>query len=144
MEIRYPGRFTVDIDMIDELEEIELPRMLLQPIIENSIVHGIIGGTTESGGEVHLYSEMSDDKVRFVIEDNGCGMSTAALNGLREDITNADMDDVEVEGLSHVALVNIERRIHSYFGKEYGITIESEPDKGTKITVEIPRCKRFA
>lgn len=144
MEIRYPGRFTVDIDMIDELEEIELPRMLLQPIIENSIVHGIIGGATESGGEVHLYSEMSDDKVRFVIEDNGCGMNTAALNELRENITNADMDDVEVEGLSHVALVNIERRIHSYFGKEYGITIESEPDKGTKITVEIPRCKRFA
>ncbi|MCR5332266.1 MAG: histidine kinase [Lachnospiraceae bacterium] len=144
MEIRYPGRFTVDIDMVDELEEIELPRMLLQPIIENSIVHGIIGGATESGGEVHLYSEMADDKVRFVIEDNGCGMSAAELEELRENITTADAGDVEVEGLSHVALVNIERRIHSYFGKEYGITIESEPGKGSKITVEIPRCKRFA
>ena len=144
MEIRYPGRFTVDIDMVDELEEIELPRMLLQPIIENSIVHGIIGGATESGGEVHLYSEMAGDKVRFVIVDNGCGMSAAALEELRDNIANADAGDVEVEGLSHVALVNIERRIHSYFGKEYGIIIESEPGRGTKITVELPRCKRFA
>ena len=144
MEIRYPGRFTVDIDMVDELEEIELPRMLLQPIIENSIVHGIIGGAMESGGEVHLYSEMAGDKVRFVIEDNGCGMSAAALEELRDNIANADAGDVEVEGLSHVALVNIERRIHSYFGKEYGIIIESEPGRGTKITVELPRCKRFA
>ena len=144
MEIRYPGRFTVDIDMVDELEEIELPRMLLQPIIENSIVHGIIGGAAESVGEVHLFSEIAGDKVRFVIEDNGCGMSAAALTELRENIANADAGDVEVEGLSHVALVNIERRIHSYFGKEYGIIIESEPGKGTKITVEIPRCKRFA
>ena len=130
--------------MVDELEEIELPRMLLQPIIENSIVHGIIGGATESGGEVHLYSEMAGDKVRFVIEDNGCGMSAAALTELRENIANADEGDVEVEGLSHVALVNIERRIHSYFGKEYGIIIESESGRGTKITVELPRCKRFA
>ena len=144
MEIRYPGRFTVDIDMVDELEEIELPRMLLQPIIENSIVHGIIGGAMDSGGEVHLSSETTEDKVRFVIEDNGCGMSAAALTELRENIANADEGDVEVEGLSHVALVNIERRIHSYFGKEYGIIIESEPGRGTKITVELPRCKRFA
>ena len=79
-----------------------------------------------------------------MIEDNGCGMSAAALEELRDNIANADAGDVEVEGLSHVALVNIVRRIHSYFGKEYGIIIESEPGRGTKITVELPRCKRFA
>lgn len=143
MEVRYPGRFTVDIDMVDELEEIELPRMLLQPIIENSIVHGIVGGKTEQGGEVHVYAEILDDKVKFIIEDNGCGMKPSVLNELRENIACADLNDVEVEGLSHVALVNIERRIHSYFGNEYGISVESEQNKGTSITVILPYCKRF-
>lgn len=144
MEIRYPERFTVEIDMVDELEEIELPRMLLQPIIENSIVHGIIGGAVEKNGEIHLRSEFFDDKIKFVIEDNGCGMSVSTLKELQESISNADLNDVEVEGLSHVALVNVERRIHSYFGNEFGIEVESEQNKGTKITVLLPRCKRFA
>lgn len=143
MEVRYPDKFDVDIDIVDELEEIELPRMLLQPIIENSIVHGIVGGALEHRGEIRVYSEISDEKVKFIIEDNGCGMSESVLNELRESISNADLNDVEVEGLSHVALANIERRIHSYFGNEFGIEIESEKDKGTRITVVLPHCKRF-
>lgn len=144
MEVRYPDKFDVDIDIVDELEEIELPRMLLQPIIENSIVHGIVGGALEHRGEIRAYSDISDEKVKFIIEDNGCGMGNSELNELRESISNADLNDVEVEGLSHVALANIERRIHSYFGNEFGIEIESEKDKGTRITVVLPHCKRFA
>lgn len=144
MEVRYPEKFSADIDIIDELEEIELPRMLLQPILENSIVHGIVGGDLKKVGEIHVYSEILENKVKFIIEDNGCGMSTLALDELRESIANADLNDVEVEGLSHVALVNVERRIHSYFGNEFGIEIESEQNIGTKITVVLPRCKRFA
>lgn len=144
MEVRYPEKFSIDIDIVDELEEIELPRMLLQPIVENSIVHGIVKGASENFGKIHVYSEIFDDKIKFIIEDTGCGMDTASLNKLRENIANADLNDVEVEGLSHVALVNIERRIHSYFGNEFGIRIESEQNKGTRITVVIPHCKRFA
>ena len=144
MEVRYPDKFDVDIDIVDELEEIELPRMLLQPIIENSIVHGIMGGALEYRGEIHVYSEISDEKVKFIIEDNGCGMSDSALKELKENISNAELEGVEVEGLSHVALVNIERRIHSYFGNEFGIEIESAKEKGTRITVALPHCKHFA
>lgn len=143
MEVRYPIRFSIDIDIVDELEEIELPRMILQPIVENGIVHGIIGGKVEYIGKIHVYSEIGDDKVKFIIEDNGCGMSALTLDELRENIENADLNDVEVEGLSHVALVNVERRIHSYFGNEFGIKIESEQNIGTKITVVLPHCKRF-
>ena len=143
MEVRYPNRFSIDIDIVDELEEIELPRMILQPIVENGIVHGIIGGKVEYIGKIHVYSEIGDDKVKFIIEDNGCGMSALTLDELRESIENADLNDVEVEGLSHVALVNVERRIHSYFGNEFGIKIESEQNIGTKITVVLPHCKRF-
>lgn len=139
MEVRYPNRFTVDIDMEDELAEIEVPRMLLQPIIENSIVHGIVSRELESGGEIRVYAEILNDKVKFIIEDNGCGMKPDTLKELRENIANADLNDVEVEGLSHVALVNIERRIHSYFGNEYGISVESEEHTGTKVTVILPK-----
>lgn len=143
MEIRYPGRFTVEIDMVDELEKIEIPRMLLQPILENSIVHGIVGREMPEAGHVHVYSELTKEAVLFIISDNGCGMSSAQLMDIRNEIEMVDEDNVEVEGLSHVALVNIQRRIRSYFGEAYGICVEAEQKNGTRVTVKLPIKHRF-
>ncbi len=136
MEIRYPGRFETEIDYDDELEDIFLPRMLLQPIVENSIVHGMDG--CEWLGRIHIYSEFERDTVRFVIEDNGKGMTKDALDKLRDNIKNADGEE-DIEGLSHVALGNIQRRIVSYYGIGYGVEVESELSEGTKVIVSIPR-----
>lgn len=136
MEIRYPDRFTVDIDIEDELEYIRIPRMLLQPILENSILHGVID--RRGTGRVHLYCLVEPDVVRFVVDDNGRGMTEKQLASLRESIAQADDGD-EIEGLSHVALTNIQRRINSYYGTGYGITVESEQGKGTKVVVTLQK-----
>lgn len=139
MEIRYQNRFKACIDPEDYLEEIMLPRMLLQPIVENSIVHGFPEKELDKAGMIHIYSILEEDCIRIVVEDNGLGMDTAKLSKLRKDIDNAVWEDVvEVEGLSRVALINIQRRIWSYFGNKYGLEIESEKNKGTKVTVKLP------
>lgn len=135
MGIRYPDKFSVDIDVEDELEEIRIPRMLLQPILENSILHGVINN--ERPGVVHLFCKFDKDIVQFIVEDNGRGMSEDDLLMLREKIEKADETD-EIEGLSHVALSNIQRRIISYYGKEYGITVDSVLGEGTTVTVKLP------
>jgi len=140
MEIRYPNRFVVEIDMEDYLEELELPRMLLQPIVENSIMHGLAGINDGEKGLIHVFSILEADCLKIIVEDNGGGIETDQLTKLIEDIRCANEEDALAEGLTHVALVNIQRRIVSYFGEEYGILIESE--KGTTVTVRIPVLNR--
>lgn len=142
MEIRYPNRFAVEIDMEDYLEELELPRMLLQPIVENSILHGLASMNDREKGTVHVFSIIETDCLKIIIEDNGRGIETDQLTKLIEEIRCANKEDAPVEGLIHVALVNIQRRIVSYFGSEYGILIESEKGKGTKVTVRLPLLNR--
>lgn len=136
MEIRYPNRFCADIEMDDFLEDLKLPRMLLQPIVENSIVHGLIGGGKK--GTVHVYAVVEEKAAKYIVEDDGCGMSVEALEKLRGEIDAAQLTEDEPEGLSHVALVNIEKRIKSYFGADYGLTISSLEGKGTKVVVTLP------
>lgn len=143
MEIRYPGKFTVNIDVADELEDIEIPRMLLQPVVENSIVHGIIGNESKGPGSIHVYACFEDEAVLFNVEDNGCGMNEEVLEELRDKLRNVDGENTEVEGLSHVALVNIERRIRSYFGNGFGMAVESQSGIGTKISVRLPKMSRL-
>ncbi len=138
MEIRYPKRFDAVIDYSDELEDIELPRMLIQPIIENSIIHGLLRISDKRKGKIHIYCLMDNDKIEIIVEDNGAGMTLEELDELRENLFAASENDIEVKGLSHVALLNIERRIQSYFGERYGISVESVANEGTKVTVRLP------
>lgn len=142
MKIRYPDRFEAEIEYEDELENCELPRMLIQPIIENSILHGLLHISDGRKGMVHVYSQIEKKTLQIVVEDNGNGMTQKALNELQKKLIEANGDDVEVEGLSHVALFNIERRVRSYFGVEYGINIESTENVGTKVTIRLPLRER--
>ncbi len=142
MEIRYPDKFTTEIEMEDALEGVDLPRMLLQPIVENSILHGIVGDEKEEKGVVRVYSRLEADCLYISIEDNGMGMDSLQLDRLRKEIEEVNQDQVEVEGLSHVALINIQRRIRSYFGEEYGLSVESTMGIGTIVTVKLPALRR--
>ncbi|WP_027398404.1 sensor histidine kinase [Anaerovorax odorimutans] len=142
MEIRYLDKFSAEIEMEDALDGVELPRMLLQPIVENSILHGIVGDEKEGKGIVRVYSKIELGCLYITIEDNGMGMDVTQLAKLRSDIQDINQDYVEVEGLSHVALINIQRRILSYFGDEYGISVESSKGIGTTVTVRLPALRR--
>ena len=144
MKIRYPDRFDAEIDYEDELENIELPRMLIQPVIENSIIHGLLHITDGRKGIVHVFSRIEQDSFKIIVEDNGNGIKKDALIELRNNLSEASEDEVEVEveGLSHVALINIERRIRSYFGAEYGMSVESTENVGTRVTLHLPVRRR--
>lgn len=138
MEIRFPNRFEWDIDIQDFLDDVSLPRMILQPVIENAIVHGLCE-YNDKGGRLKLYPiRHQNGTVSYVVEDNGVGMTEEELNRLRERLSNAAYDDAEPEGLSHVALLNIQRRIRSYFGPGFGVTVESVKGSGTRVTITVP------
>lgn len=77
MDIRYPSKFEINIDIEDELENITLPRMLIQPILENSILYGVVAEGSSEIKMIHVYADIRDEEVDFVVEDNGCGMTEA-------------------------------------------------------------------
>ncbi len=134
MHTRYPGKFATNLEFADELADVKIPRMLLQPVVENAILHGF---QNRDGGCIHILCEESKNTIRIQVSDDGCGMKKETLEALREHLQKNTGDDM-MQGLSHVALPNIQKRIQASFGMEYGVTIESELGKGTRVTLNIP------
>ncbi len=136
MTIRYPGRFSAEFDVDDRLDEVLIPRMLIQPVLENAILHGF--KYMDSGGRLHVQAVPDGQRVIVHVSDNGCGMDEDALRKLREKLLNAHTQDLNEQGLERIALPNIQKRIRVYCGEEYGLTVDSAPGKGTIVTLILP------
>ncbi len=117
MQMRYPGRIHADIEADDEFENILIPRMLLQPIVENAIQHGLAGRT----GTITVAADIGDDEVIITVTDDGAGMNEEQLKLLNEGL--GAPHDPEKDDLTHIALKNIQHRIHIVCGDAYGLTI---------------------
>lgn len=117
-------------------EHIEILPLLLQPIVENAILHGL--EEVESGGmiKVSITRETEGgDALAIAITDNGCGMDGRALANMRRNLEKGTIND-----RYGIGLYNINQRIRICYGKNYGLTIESVQGKGTIVTARI-RCK---
>lgn len=121
-----------------ELSKYKILPLLLQPMVENAIIHGM--EEVEEGGKIVLsvYTRQMDDRKLLLIDvdDNGCGMDEVTLGRLRRDI--------EVRDLSRsksIGLYNINQRMKLHYGDGYRIHVYSEPGKGTRIRMIIPMDK---
>ncbi|MBQ9438261.1 MAG: histidine kinase [Lachnospiraceae bacterium] len=132
MQARYPDKITVDIEEDDAFAEVFIPRMLLQPILENAIVHGLGGGK----GKICVSAELDGKGVVVSISDNGAGMGEEALEMLRERVNGQDA--LQSACLEHIALQNIQRRIQMVCGKAYGLEIRSRQGEGTQVLLRLP------
>ncbi|PNV59448.1 hypothetical protein C0033_24205 [Clostridium sp. chh4-2] len=127
MKVRFCERFDYQIRMEEGVEECLMPKLLLQPLIENAIKYGF--GTRE-----HLNVEVTavkkDGMVVFVCRDDGVGIVPELLEKLRHNLTLSQNES------SHLGMYNVHRRIQLMYGEEYGILVESED--GVTITVNLP------
>jgi sensor histidine kinase YesM len=138
MNGRYNDKLAVDLDFDDRLMDWRMPRMLLQPVIENSIVHGF--KDMDSGCSISVKAEKRDDTMFFAISDNGCGISKDDLSALNERLGS----DIQVtQGYENIALLNIKNRLHYYYGDVGQITIQSNAAGGISVFITIP-CVRDA
>jgi two-component system, sensor histidine kinase YesM len=130
--IRYKNKFTFDIKVEEELYKYSTMKLILQPIVENSIYHGI----KEKRGLGHIEVRGRDlgDVIVFEVLDNGKGMSKDKLNALRNALNNGVQDKMEVYGVK-----NVNERLKIFFGAEYGLTFFSEEDVGTRVEIRIPK-----
>lgn len=118
----------------DNVLRLLCPKLMLQPIVENAIFHGI--ERKPQGGLVTIRVEELADKVRVIVSDNGVGMSESRLKEINERLQKKEND---LGNKKHgIALFNVSRRIKLLFGEEYGIWIFSVENVGTSVNMEIP------
>ena len=105
-------------------------KLLLQPLVENSVNHGI-GDDTENG-MIQIWGFQREDMLVFMVTDNGNGMDEEHLQLLR------DYLDDKNNAFKSIGLKNIKKRIQLYYGEKYNLSIDSRPGQGTSVTVTLP------
>lgn len=130
-KMRYKDKLEFEIDLESEIYYEEIIKLVLQPIVENAIYHGI-KCKESAGGIIHITGYAKREQIVITISDNGAGMSEETLRHI--------FDEHKVNYKSNgVGVYNIQQRLHLYYGKEYGISYISELGKGTTARVVIPR-----
>ena len=128
--LKYKNTFTYHIEMREGTEHIQTLKLVLQPLVENCIAHGIIH--MEEEGEIWITSDIKEGDLLMCVRDNGWGMTEEKVQSLLA-------GEVEAKGgHSGIGVKNVNQRIKLYYGEAYGLFIESEPDEGTTVTVRIP------
>ncbi|MBE5822430.1 MAG: sensor histidine kinase [Butyrivibrio sp.] len=129
-KVRFKDAFTIDFDIDEEIKKCCTVKLIVQPILENSVYYGV---KDMEDGEIKVHGYRGEDGDIYIeVSDNGFGMSSEQLEFLLTDDTR-----VRKHG-SGVGLINVHRRIQLRFGQQYGLKIESEPDEGTTVTIHIP------
>lgn len=128
-KIRFKNKFNYDIEVQPEVMNLKTIKLILQPLIENSIYHGI--EYMQDQGHIKIKASIIDGKLLYEVLDNGLGIDP-------EKITNLLEYEVETKGDSGIGIKNVQKRIQLTFGKEYGLQVESELEEGTSIKILLP------
>lgn len=134
--MRYKNRFTYRIEAEDEVLSMSSLKLLLQPLVENSIYHGM--EFMDGDGVVEVKVRKEDEYLYFTVSDNGLGMTEERVRNLLDASQQVTSQRDGTSKGSGIGVRNVNERIKLYFGEEYGLTIESEPDEGTQITICLP------
>jgi two-component system sensor histidine kinase YesM len=127
-QIRYRDLMDYEINIPDELKDFILPKLTLQPLVENALYHGI--KIRRRKGFIRVSGRLENERLILEVADDGSGMTPERLDEVR-----ASLVDGRREGFG---MRTVHQRIQILFGSEYGLSVESEPDTGTRIIVTLP------
>ena len=130
-QVRYRDILEYDIQIPEELYQYKILKLTLQPLVENSLYHGI--KTKRGKGKIFVTGRLENDKIFLDVKDTGVGMAEAELAALRSKIAKPCK-----ETDSGFGLANVNERIRMNYGPEYGMTVHSKLGEGTWVQVVIP------
>jgi two-component system LytT family sensor kinase len=128
---RYGDRLHVKLQIAPEVLPVVLPFLALQPLVENAVRHGL--ASKPGGGTVSVVAADAGAECVISVEDDGVGMDPARLRD--------EMTDSHLSG-AHVGLGNVHDRLHTAFGDDCGLMVETGPGQGTKVSMRIPKFSR--
>ena len=127
LRIRFADKFDVKITIPDELLDIHVPKLFLQPFVENSVIHGF--NDSQEKGLLEISAEYNADEVFFYVEDNGKGMTTE------------EIETVLHKKKSSIGMMNVNEIISILYGNDFGVQISSQIGEGTSVQIHIPLKK---
>ncbi|WP_244226549.1 sensor histidine kinase [Paenibacillus protaetiae] len=127
--IRFKNKFTYSIEADEQVSSCSTLKLIVQPLIENAIVHGIEPSVDE--GHISIKARLDGADVVIEVSDNGLGMTEERLNEVRA-------GNVKSAKGSGVGVMNVQERIRLYYGAEYGLSFESELEEGTTVSIRFP------
>lgn len=130
---RYDQEFTVELSVAPGLDGCLVPRLLLQPLIENAVFHGVVPLEGRQG-RIQIQIDRRDNSLCVVVEDNGIGMSAETLEQLRTQLAHLPEEMPE----KHIGLLNVAIRLHLMYPASPPVSVESAADAYTRFTLLIP------
>jgi len=127
-QIRYSDVLSYEIDVDEDIPNKKILKLLLQPLVENSLYHGI--KNTRDRGKITVSVKKDDGEIRFTVADTGIGMKPETLEALKYEINHGN-------GEKGYGLFNVNRRLKLYYDLQEGIEIKSEYKKGTEVSFSI-------
>ncbi len=126
---RYGPRLNVRLKIAPEVQSVVLPFLLIQPLVENAVKHGIAG--KPGGGTVTVTAHDRGPEAEISVEDDGVGMDPALLENMRDSA-----------GSAHIGLSGINRRMHQVYDQRYSLMVETAVGAGMKVTMRVPKFVR--
>lgn len=130
-QMRFKNKFVFQIEAKEDVLNLVSLKLMLQPLVENAIYHGM--EFMDGDGEICVEVYREAQELRFLVRDNGLGMTEKQVEALL-----GEEHHVSSKRGSGIGVKNVMERIKLYFGDDYGLSIWSEPDEGTTITIRLP------
>ena len=139
---RYADRLDYTVSIEPALKQCKLMKLLIQPIVENAIVHGLEGKRGPVNVNITV-TRTQNQQIVIIVEDNGCGIPAESLEALQQELQSGSVFywKKEPQGRYHVGLKNVNDRIKACYGEEFGIVIASTYNAGTTVKIIIPKME---
>lgn len=143
-QTRYRDRLQYTLNIPEELRDLFVLKLLLQPLIENAIYHGIKG--RRGPGHILVEARLEHNRLLLTVQDDGAGMSSERLAEMRHlleaPLANLEASSPGITGKSY-GMLNVQARLRLSFGDEYGIELESQEGEGTRVTIIHPLMREL-
>lgn len=135
--IRFDNRFRLDMEIPESMNSIKVLKLILQPLVENALYHGL--NYCACGDRITISGSTDSSYIYLCVSDNGTGMDRGELLALREKLDEKpSFTELGHRTGQSIGLKNIHTRIELYYGKGYGLTLNSREKEGTQIQIKLP------
>lgn len=129
-QFRYQNKLHYSIQKEEELMKLQVPKMILEPIVENCIKHGFAGNVTDA--QIWIRVDQREEDLMICVRDNGRGITEEKLDELKKQLENPSFTD------EHIGLNNVNAILKLRYGMSYGVKIESVKDQYTEVMIRLP------
>lgn len=132
-KMRFPEKFDYSIEISEKIKEMVVPRLIIQPIVENAFVHGLEG--SDAHGKILVKGDYVEDNIIIIVEDDGWGITNDRMQEILDKLNSAIDKD------NSLGLSNTHWRLKLRYGEDAGISIDKRLPRGTIVTLKIPNVQ---